>query len=128
MRGGSGALRASCEHPGWARRRPRNKGKVIVPARSRECLSQTSCELVTISGLALPYDNDTPSRMLEVSDGLAISLDISEQFGAPESWIRLRECGLPTSRMLVPEAPVHEDGYVEARQDDVGRARKIRSV
>jgi len=72
---------------------------------------------------ALPNYNYSPSRFFQLTLRLSVSYNIPLNFIFPEFVIGLREGGVLTILVMMPEAAVNEDYGFVFRQNYVGLAR-----
>lgn len=78
--------------------------------------------------LALPDDDRFPPVFLKLIHLSLIAPRIASELGTPEILRSFRDgCSL-ASRMLVPEAAMHEHGQAVSWKYDIGSARKVFSM
>lgn len=85
-------------------------------------------EALYISGLALPYDQDAPSHLLQQDPRLLIARSVPRQL-----WDPILEPGFGCPRettpiVLVPEAPVNENRRSMPRKNEIRCAGKVPAI
>jgi len=80
---------------------------------------------VRVLSLALPDDKNPPSKGFKGLLYGRIPLSVLVKLVIPVLPIALWSACLPAAGMTVPEASVHEDGCLVARQDDVGPTGQV---
>jgi len=73
----------------------------------------------------LPDDQDTPAQVLQLHIGPVVSADIAKELLLPERLTCLRSRGVVAAGVPMPEATMHENSQLVARQHQVGGAGKV---
>jgi hypothetical protein len=73
-------------------------------------------------------DKYAPSRCFQRCSDLPVSLYVPAEFFAPKLFVCRRQLGQITVRMLMPEAPMHEDCKLVSGQHQVRAAWQILPV
>ena len=78
--------------------------------------------------LAFPNHERGPADLLKPLEGRRITGLVPLQLHPPIVRSGFRDTGTTAARMLVPEAPVDEDGFLPSGKDDVWAPRQILAV
>ena len=88
-------------------------------------LEQPLPESRDISKFAFPYDDDAPADLPEGPCSASVAGDIGGKLAEPELPASLGGVRVLALRMTVPEAAMHKDDGLIARQDDVGASWQV---
>lgn len=90
-------------------------------------MSDSLLQEVSVSSLAFPYDQNTPSTIFQSRVVAGIAGDVASEFLPPERDSRFGLVAVSAALMSVPEAPMNKDDLTPPVHDDVRTPRK-RSV
>lgn len=83
---------------------------------------------ISVPCLALPDDEDPPPSGLQLTRLACVTLNVPAELLLPEVDSRLRLCGVTTTFMSMPEAPVNKNCGSIAMQNDVGPPGQVPRV